>query len=138
MPFWIKSDFLSAVCLESLTVSIALLEYLRILPWREKCFENSPRKDATTAFVVNASLRLSYLPHFVRLNGKKASWVLIQASPGQLVCFDLTRIVNCFFLFHLIHRNLWSKFVPSFTVVSIQNTFVHWFYFGFCFLFFIF
>lgn len=47
MPFWIKSDFLSAVCLESLTVSIAVLEYPRISPCRERGPENCLRKDAT-------------------------------------------------------------------------------------------
>lgn len=47
MPFRTKSDFLSAVCLESLTVSIALLEYPRISPCRERVPENCPTKDAT-------------------------------------------------------------------------------------------
>lgn len=70
MPFWIKSDFQRAVYLASLTVSIALLEYLGILPCMERCSKNWPRKDATV-FAVRVSLRIFY--HFVQISERKAS-----------------------------------------------------------------
>lgn len=82
MPFWTKSDFLSAVCLESLTVSIAFLEYPRISPCRERVPENCPTK------MLLYLLRLFCFPHFVRIHGRKVFQALVQektASPRQLV-----------------------------------------------------
>lgn len=61
MPFWIKSDFVSTVCLESLTIGITLLEYPRISPPRERGSENCPRKDAT--LFVEAVLSSSFFAH---------------------------------------------------------------------------